>query len=185
MIRQDSWVLSGTIRSNLDPFGGAFSDEQLWRALEMVNLKDMVQGFQLKLGHVVEEKGSNLSQGTKQLLCMARVLLKQPGIIFMDEATSSVDTQTDAIVQQAIKSAFDGCTIVTIAHRLNTVIDYDRILVLRDGEVVEFGHPAALLEDARGAFSRLVANVGEEAAAELRSRARASRDAGTRAVKKS
>ena len=103
MIPQDTFMFSGTIRLNLDVTGHTYTDEQLWRALEQVNLKSAVQAMEGMLEHEVNEQGSNLSTGTVQLICLARVLLKQPRLLFMDEATASVDAETDNVVQQAIK----------------------------------------------------------------------------------
>jgi ABC-type multidrug transport system fused ATPase/permease subunit len=124
-----------------------------------------------KLEHAVQEQGSNLSAGTVQLICLARVLLKRPKLLFMDEATASVDLATDTLVQKTIRKAFATSTIVTIAHRLNTVIDFDKICVMEQGGVAEYGAPAELLANNNGMFSQLVDSTGKGSAAELRSRA--------------
>eukprot|EP00300_Choanocystis_sp_HF-7_P031235 c40430_g1_i1.p1 GENE.c40430_g1_i1~~c40430_g1_i1.p1 ORF type:complete len:697 (+),score=203.27 c40430_g1_i1:197-2092(+) len=170
MIPQDPFLFSGTIRSNLDIMG-QYSDEEIWHAVKMVDLEKAIREFKAGLDHLVTEKGDNFSAGTVQLLCLARVLLKKPKVIFMDEATASVDLETDNLVQKTIRSSFSDCTIVTIAHRLNTVIDYDKILVMDQGRVVEFGSPAQLLRDSGGFFSNLVAQTGKNSAQELRARA--------------
>jgi ABC-type multidrug transport system fused ATPase/permease subunit len=170
MIPQDTFMFSGTIRDNLD-VAGSYTDENLWHALEQVRLKDQIEDLDGKLDHAVQERGSNLSAGTVQLICLARVLLKKPQVIFMDEATASVDLETDTMVQQTIRRAFDKCTIVTIAHRLNTVIDFDKILVMDSGSVAEYDCPSRLLEKPDGAFSKLVNSTGEASAIELRTRA--------------
>ena len=173
MIPQDTFMFSGTMRSNLDVTGSAYSDSELWDALEKVNLKSTVKGFADGLDHEVQEKGSNLSAGTVQLLCLARVLLKKPQLIFMDEATASVDLATDTLVQKTIRQAFSNSTIVTIAHRLNTVIDFDKILVMDKGKVAEYGPPVKLLEKKDGIFTDLVNSTGVSSSAELRKRAAA------------
>jgi ABC-type multidrug transport system fused ATPase/permease subunit len=141
--------------------------------LEQVNLKSAVEDLDGKLESAVQEGGSNLSAGTVQLICLARVLLKRPKLLFMDEATASVDLATDTLVQKTIREAFASSTIVTIAHRLNTVIDFDRICVMDKGGVAEFGPPAELLANKDGLFSQLVDSTGKGSAAELRSRATA------------
>jgi ATP-binding cassette subfamily C (CFTR/MRP) protein 4 len=127
----------------------------------------------------VKEKGDNFSMGEVQLLCLARVLLKNPTIVFMDEATASVDLATDALVQKTIRDVLSECTIVTIAHRLATIIDFDKIAVLDAGRIVEFGPPHELLLR-EGAFASLVAATGAASEAELRARAQEAHAAGRR-----
>lgn len=177
MIPQDSWLFSGTIRSNLD-VGGEYSDEDIMGALRMAHLDDLIGSLEGGLGHEVKEKGENFSAGQVQLLCLARVLLKKPTIVFMDEATASVDLKTDALVQSTIRSALTDCTIITIAHRLATIIDFDKIAVLDGGVVAECAPPHELLQNASGLFSALVDATGEASAAELRERAAAAYEAG-------
>jgi len=173
MIPQDSYLFSGTIRSNLD-VEGTYSDEALARALKLAHLDGMVAQLEGGLDAEVKEKGDNFSAGQVQLLCLARVLLKDPTIVFMDEATASVDLKTDALVQQTIREALSECTIVTIAHRLATIIDFDKIAVLDAGKVAEFGPPHELLrKGADGALSRLVDSTGAASARDLRERAAA------------
>jgi ABC-type multidrug transport system fused ATPase/permease subunit len=166
-------MFSGTIRGNLDVTGDTYTDEQLWAVLSQVNLKHSVEVMEGKLGHVVMEQGSNLSAGTVQLICLARVLLKKPKLLFMDEATASVDLATDTLVQKTIRTAFAASTIITIAHRLNTVIDFDKICVMDSAQIAEFGPPAELLVNKSSLFSQLVDSTGKGSAAELRSRATA------------
>ena len=172
MIPQDAFVWSGTVRENLD-VAGARSDDDIWDALEQVSLKQRVIDMEGQLDHKIEEKGSNLSAGTVQLLCLARVLLKRPKVIFMDEATASVDLVTDTAVQSTIRSAFAASTIITIAHRLNTVIDFDKIVVLDKGQVKEHGSAHELLQLEGGLFTNLVESTGASSATELRKRAAA------------
>ena len=175
MIPQDSFILQGTIRSNLD-LEGTCDDDALWEVLELVDLKKLVESFDEKLDHRVEERGSNLSAGTVQLICLARVLIDNPKIIIMDEATSSVDIETDALVQTTIRQVCKGKTIISIAHRLQTVIDFDKVLVLNEGEVAEFNHPHLLLQNEDGIFSSLVKDTGETSATELLRRAKEAYD---------
>jgi len=170
MVPQDSWLFSGTLRSNLDVFN-QYTDAEIWATLELVNLAPSIKSYEEGLSKEVEEKGTNFSVGTVQLICLARVLLKKPKIIFMDEATASVDLETDSLVQDTIRKAFSECTIITIAHRILTIIDFDKVLVLNFGKVVEYGAPNDLLSDSFEFFSNLVDSTGKESAKELRSRA--------------
>ena len=160
-------MFRGTIRGNLDVEGN-HTDAEIWSSLERVHLKDVIGAYPKKLNHEVAEKGSNLSAGTVQLICLARVLLKRPKVIFLDEATASVDLQTDRRVQETIREAFSDSTIITIAHRLNTVIDYDYILTMDAGKVAEFGPPGVLLQNRTGIFSQLVDATGIASSRKLR-----------------
>lgn len=172
VIPQDSWLFSGTIRSNLDVWGKK-TDDQLWAVLRHAQLETQIRGLDGGLNHEVKEKGENLSAGTAQLLCLARVLLKEPKVLFMDEATASVDTETDNLVQETIRKEGvlpKSCSIVTVAHRLATVIDYDRIIVLAEGKIVEQGPPDKLLDDEESHLSKLVQHTGAAAAKELKRR---------------
>ena len=169
VIPQDAWLFSGTLRSNLD-VAGRHTDDELWRVLELAQLGDFVRGLADGLDHAVEEKGGNFSAGQVQLVCLARVLLKRARLVFMDEATAAIDLKTDALVQQTVRSALADATLITIAHRLNTIIDYDRVAVLAGGRVAEHGTPHELLQRG-GLFSDLVDATGAESAKELRERA--------------
>ncbi|NWS66143.1 MRP1 protein, partial [Crotophaga sulcirostris] len=158
IIPQDPVLFSGTLQSNLDPLG-KYSDLELWEVLELCHLKDFVQSLPKKLLHEISEGGENLSVGQRQLVCLARVLLRKAKILVLDEATASVDMETDNLVQSTIKREFYNCTVLTIAHRLHTVMDSDRVLVLDAGRILEYDTPHNLLQQ-KSAFSEMVAEAG-------------------------
>ncbi|KAL6650382.1 hypothetical protein ACP70R_009307 [Stipagrostis hirtigluma subsp. patula] len=144
VIPQEPVLFEGTVRSNIDPTG-RYSEAEIWQALERCQLKDMVAGKPEKLDALVADMGENWSVGQKQLLCFGRVMLKRSRILFMDEATASVDSQTDATIQRIIREEFVECTVISIAHRIPTVVDSDRVLVLDEGLVKEFDAPSKLM----------------------------------------
>ncbi|XP_065776548.1 ATP-binding cassette sub-family C member 12 isoform X4 [Muntiacus reevesi] len=156
VIPQDPVLFVGTVRYNLDPFE-SHSDEMLWQVLERTFMKDTIMKLPEKLQAEVTENGENFSVGERQLLCMARALLRDSKIILLDEATASMDSKTDTLVQNTIKDAFKDCTVLTIAHRLNTVLNCDRVLVMENGKVVEFDKPEVLAEKPDSAFAMLLA----------------------------
>ncbi|NXH99014.1 MRP1 protein, partial [Pachycephala philippinensis] len=158
IIPQDPILFSGTLQSNLDPLGN-HSDLELWEVLELCDLKDFVQSLPKKLLHEISEGGENLSVGQRQLVCLARALLRKTKILVLDEATASVDMETDNFVQSTIKREFHNCTVLTIAHRLHTVMDSERVLVLDAGRILEYDTPQNLLQR-KGAFSEMVAEAG-------------------------
>ncbi|KAK3020240.1 hypothetical protein RJ639_045476, partial [Escallonia herrerae] len=159
IIPQAPVLFSGTVRFNLDPFN-EHNDANLWEALERAHLKDVIRRNAMGLDAEVSEGGENFSVGQRQLLSLARALLRQSKILVLDEATASVDVRTDALIQKTIREEFKACTMLIIAHRLNTIIDSDRILVLDAGQVLEYGTPEKLLLDAGGVFSKMVQSTG-------------------------
>ncbi|XP_018420640.1 PREDICTED: multidrug resistance-associated protein 1-like [Nanorana parkeri] len=158
IIPQDPVLFSETLRMNLDPLD-RHSDTELWDALDMCHLKDFVQCLPKKLYHDISEGGENLSVGQRQLICLARALLRKTKILVLDEATASIDIETDNLVQSTIRKAFIDCTVLTIAHRLHTVLDSERVLVLEAGRVVEFDEPQRLIQK-KGVFFKMVAEAG-------------------------
>ncbi|KAF8937561.1 hypothetical protein BGZ47_008970 [Haplosporangium gracile] len=166
IIPQEPFLFRGTLRFNLDPTN-KHQDADIWAALEAAEMKHLVKGLEGRLDAAVEDNGRNFSIGERQLISLARAILRRSKIILMDEATANVDLQSDRMIQKAIHTQFQGAAVFTIAHRLNTVIgDYDRILVLDQGEVKEFGEPWELLDDAstlnHGWLKEMVAGTGPE-----------------------
>ncbi|KAL9698307.1 hypothetical protein quinque_001748 [Culex quinquefasciatus] len=158
IIPQDPVLFSGTLRRNLDPFED-FPDSDLWSALEQVELKEIANG-PLGLQMAVAAGGSNFSVGQRQLICLARAILRSNRILVLDEATANVDPTTDRLIQETIRIKFAECTVLTIAHRLHTVMDSDRVLVMDAGESVEFGTPHDLLQMPVGVFKEMVLATG-------------------------
>ena len=150
-------LFQGSIRENLDPFV-EYSDERVWAALERCALRAVVDALPGKLEYPVQEGGANLSLGQRQLLCLGRALLKQSRVLCIDEATASVDAATDRLVQDTIAREFPGATVLTVAHRIATVMGADLILVLDQGRVVEVGSPSELLANSESMFARLAAS---------------------------
>ncbi|XP_041448153.1 probable multidrug resistance-associated protein lethal(2)03659 isoform X2 [Drosophila obscura] len=144
IIPQEPVLFSGTMRYNLDPFE-QYPDEKLWQALEEVHLKEEISELPTGLQSSISEGGTNFSVGQRQLVCLARAILRENRILVMDEATANVDPQTDGLIQTTIRNKFKDCTVLTIAHRLHTIMDSDKVLVMDAGRVVEFGTPYELL----------------------------------------
>ena len=156
VIAQDPVLFGGSLRRNLDPFS-VQTDLDLWTALEEVQLKAMVEKLPGQLEYRVNETGSNFSVGERQLVCLARALVQKSKIIVMDEATANIDFKTDNLIQEVIRHKFKDSTVLTIAHRLNTIMDYDKVLILDGGRMVEFDKPEILIQNG-GIFAELVKN---------------------------
>ena len=154
-IPQDPVLFSGTVRTNLDPYD-RHSDAEIWEALSHVSLKEVVSGLDNGLSSNVAENGENFSVGQRQLLCVARALLRQPRVLVADEATASVDSETDSLIQKTIRREFKHCTVVTIAHRINTILDSTKVLVMDDGNVAEYDTVPTLMSRQNSSFRAMV-----------------------------
>lgn len=163
IIPQDPVLFSESVRYNLDPFG-SYTDDALWRALDDVELKVKIDS----LDYRVTEGGANFSVGQRQLICLARAILRNNKVLVLDEATANVDPQTDAFIQRTIREKFRDYTVITVAHRLHTVMDSDRILVMDAGAVREFDHPHRLLQDANGVLRNMIEATGANECEQLK-----------------
>ena len=161
IIPQDPFVFEDTIRINIDPYS-KYKDEDIWNALEVCNLKDYVSNLPDKLEHQLESEGSNLSLGQKQLFCIAGAILMRPKIMVFDESTSAVDQTSDLLIQKVIETQFADSTVISIAHRLNTIAGYDRVIVLDQGALKEMDTPRALLNDQNSLFYQLAEASGAD-----------------------
>ena len=153
IVPQDPTLFAASVRFNLDP-RGTHSDETIWSAIESVGLSKRIQELPSALDSAVEEGGRNFSVGERQLLCLARVILQHPVIVVMDEATASLDERTQATVMRTIETEFSNCTVLTVAHRLATIMDSDKVCVMDDGRVAEFDSPSHLLSS-QGVFYQM------------------------------
>ncbi|XP_075667040.1 ABC transporter C family member 8-like isoform X2 [Castanea sativa] len=155
IIPQEPTLFKGSVRTNLDPLG-LYSDEDIWKALEKCQLKATISSLPNLLDSSVSDEGENWSAGQRQLFCLGRVLLKRNKILVLDEATASIDSATDAVLQRIIRQEFSKCTVITVAHRVPTVIDSDMVMVLSYGKLIEYDEPSKLLET-NSSFAKLVA----------------------------
>uniref|UniRef100_A0A8C7CTM8 ABC-type glutathione-S-conjugate transporter n=1 Tax=Oncorhynchus kisutch TaxID=8019 RepID=A0A8C7CTM8_ONCKI len=158
IIPQDPVLFSGSLRMNLDPFD-TYTDEEIWSSLELAHLKNFVSNLPDKLNYECSEGGENLSLGQRQLVCLARALLRKTKILVLDEATAAVDLETDTLIQSTIRQQFEDCTVLTIAHRLNTIMDYTRVIVMDKGHISEMDSPTNLISN-RGQFYRMCREAG-------------------------
>ncbi|CAG9575824.1 unnamed protein product [Danaus chrysippus] len=163
IIPQEPVLFSASLRYNLDPFD-KYTDADIWNALEQVELKHSVSSLSAE----VESGGVNFSAGQRQLLCLARAALARNKLLVLDEATANVDPNTDALIQKSIRKHFSECTVLTVAHRLHTVADSDRVIVMEAGEIMECGHPHELLQKDDGYFTRMVKQLGSASEQSLR-----------------
>lgn len=171
IIPQEPVIFRNTIRFNLDPLGLS-TDNQIWNAVDTAQLREIIDSFSLGLDSFLDMGGKEFSAGEKQLLCLARAIIANKKIVIMDEATANVDLLTSQQMQEATRKAFLHNTVCTVAHRLHTVIDYDKIVFLANGGVREVGHPHELLERKGSAFGKMVKELGEESEEILREAAR-------------
>lgn len=159
IIPQDPVLFSGSLRMNIDPFN-SFPDDEVWLSLEHAHLKSFVKGLSEGLEYKIAEGGENLSVGQRQLICLARALLRKTKVLILDEATAAIDIETDELIQNTIRTQFTDCTILTIAHRLNTIMDSDRVIVMDQGKIAEFDSPQNLLADKNSIFYGMAKNAG-------------------------
>lgn len=155
IIPQDPILFSGTIRTNLDPFGD-FKDEELWKVLGKVNLKNSISNLNM----ITSNSHSTFSSGEKQLVCLARAILRKAKIVILDEATANMDQETDALLNKCIKENFSDCTVLTIAHRLQSILEADKVMVLDKGNLKEYDSPEVLLRNEGGYFYKMVQQAG-------------------------
>ncbi|KAH1004933.1 ATP-binding cassette sub-family C member 4 [Dendroctonus ponderosae] len=155
IIPQDPILFRGTIRSNIDPLH-QHSDQDIWAAIEKVQMKKWITS----LFQEIDDYGQNYSSGQRQLICLARALVCRNQIIVLDEATASMDVETDQLLQRAMQDHFENCTVLTIAHRMASFQAADKILVVDGGRIVQFDNPAALLQDKQGLFYKMVQDAG-------------------------
>ena len=155
IIPQDPILFTGSLRTNIDPYH-EFDDSTIWKILEQVELKNAVLELPQHLDTEILQGGSNFSVGQKQLMCLARAILRKNKIIVMDEATANVDSKTERSIHQTTEENFQDCTIITVAHRLSSILKSDRVLVMDDGKVVEFDRPDCLMQNSESLFSQLL-----------------------------
>jgi ABC-type multidrug transport system fused ATPase/permease subunit len=175
IIPQEPVLFSGTIRENLD-VESKYSDVDVWDILQRIGLKEYVSGLTDKLSSPVLENGEKLSVGQRQLICLGRAILTKPRILIMDEATASVDSEADKLIQESIKTLFKNTTVLSITHRLNTIADFDKVLVLQDVRKIEFSPPHTLLSDSGSLFYQLAEATGVSNLGVLKSVAKAKFD---------
>jgi ABC-type multidrug transport system fused ATPase/permease subunit len=155
VIPQTPTLFNVSLKENLDPFG-EYEDSAIWDALDIVQMKGVIKGLGEGLDYMCSSGGGNFSVGQRQLLCLSRAILTKCKILIMDESAANVDPLTDVKLQEAVKKCFAGSTVLSIAHRLESVMEYDKVLVLGAGEILEYGAPSELLKDKHGSFYAMV-----------------------------
>ncbi|KAJ3656713.1 hypothetical protein Zmor_015763 [Zophobas morio] len=155
IIPQDPVLFTGTIRDNIDP-EGQYTDDVIWNAIDSAYLKKLIPS----LDYEITESGSSFSVGQRQLICLARAIVRNNKIIVLDEATANMDPETDELIHQTIHKSFKDCTVFTIAHKLHSIINCDKIIVMDKGEMIECGDPDSLLQNKKGNFYRMVKKAG-------------------------
>ena len=156
IIPQDPVLFTGTVRFNLDP-KSTVSDDEVWSVLKIAQLEELVRSLPQQLDTMLANAGESFSIGQKQLFCLARALVRKCRVLVMDEATASVDVETDQIIHDVVQRQLTDCTVIIIAHRLSTIRNCDVIVVLSDGRVVEMGPPYQLSTNAGGHFAKILA----------------------------
>lgn len=155
IIPQDPVLFTGSIRENIDPTK-RYTDEEIWNAIELANLKSLVPSLDLE----IKEAGAHFSVGQRQLICMARAVIRNNIIIVLDEATANMDAETDELIHKTIEKNFSNCTVFTIAHKLNSILKCDKVMVMDKGEIIEFDKPSELLSNQDGVFYNMVGKAG-------------------------
>ena len=153
IIPQDPCLMEGTLKYNIDPFN-VVDNEEIISVLKKIGF-EYTENDDIILDRKIEQSGTNLSVGEKQLICICRAILRKTKIIVMDEATASIDMTTEEKIQNALEYALNNCTVITVAHRIKTIINYDKILVLNNGEILEFDSPKNLIENEKSVFYQL------------------------------
>ncbi|GMP73815.1 hypothetical protein CsSME_00031435 [Camellia sinensis var. sinensis] len=155
VIPQDPTLFSGSVRYNLDPLE-EHMDQEIWEVLEKCQLQEAIKEKEEGLYSLVMQNGSNWSMGQRQLFCLGRALLKRRKILVLDEATASIDNATDSIIQKIIRIEFEDCTVITVAHRIPTVMDCTMVLAISEGQLVEYDEPMKLISKEGSLFGQLV-----------------------------
>jgi len=162
IITQDPVMFNETVKYNLDPFQ-QHTDEAIREVVNLVQLEEPIARLEKGLDSPVGEAGANFSVGQRQLICLARAMLRRSKVVVLDEATASIDNDTDAILQSTIRDVFKDATVLTIAHRLHTIMDSTKIMVFDQGELKEYDAPEVLIAEETSLFSRLIADTGDAA----------------------
>lgn len=155
IIPQDPTLFGGSVRYNIDPLE-QHTDNEIWEVLEKCQLREAVQAKEGGLNSTAVQDGLNWSMGQRQLFCLGRALLKRSKILVLDEATASIDNTTDSIIQKTIRAELKDCTVITVAHRIPTVMDCNMVLGISDGKLVEFDEPMKLMNKEGSLFGQLV-----------------------------
>ena len=161
IIPQDPTLFEGTLRFNIDPHGVA-SDDEIIELLQQASLLSLIRRSEHGLDQHIDSRGTNLSSGEKQLIWICRAIIRNSKIIVMDEATANIDTKTENTIQTLVNNRFRDATVITIAHRLNTIINSDKILIIDDGMVAEYDSPKVLMKDKASLLSSLIKKVARD-----------------------